>query len=155
MVDRDTAKETGPFGLGASILGLAVTLSAGVSFGLYFKLRSKNLIGIREKTKKLEQEFASALFQLGNRLGDGMPAETAVGKVAEVMKGTTSGNFFQLVDMNIRRLGMSVKQAIFHPKYGALVYFPSNLIRSSMKVLTESVKKGPAVTAQALINILP
>jgi len=34
------------------------------------------------------------MFQLGNRLGDGIPAEIAFAKVAETMKGTTSGDFF-------------------------------------------------------------
>ncbi len=32
-------------------------------------------IDLVNETKKLEDEFASALFQLGNRLGDGLPAE--------------------------------------------------------------------------------
>lgn len=143
----------GPFGIGASVLSVLVTLSIGISIGLYYSLRSKNVIQIRNRSKKLEQEFASALFQLGNRLGDGMPAEMAVGRVSETMEGTTSGNFFRLVSQNIRRLGMSVPQAIFDPKHGALVYFPSNLIESSMKVFTESVKKGPQIAASALMNV--
>lgn len=103
--------------------------------------------------KKLELEFASALFQLGNRLGDGLPAEIAFGKVSDIMQGTVSGSFFKLVSRNIRRLGMSVKNAIFDPVYGALLTFPSNLIESSMKVLVQSIKKGPVIAAQALVNI--
>jgi len=143
----------GPFGLGSSVLSILVPLSIGLAIGIYYSLRSKNVIQIRERSKQLEQEFASALFQLGNRLGDGIPAEMAVGKVAETMEGTTSGNFFELVSQNIRRLGMSVAQAIFDPRHGALVYFPSSLIESSMKVLIESVKKGPQIAANALMNV--
>ncbi|MCG2719710.1 MAG: hypothetical protein L6266_03175, partial [Nanoarchaeota archaeon] len=149
----DTEKAIGPYGLGASILSLFITMAVGLSIGIYWKLRSKNVIKIREKTKKLENEFASSLFQLGNRLGDGLPAEVAFGKVASTMEGTFSGDFFSIVNMNIRKLGMSVKQAIFDKKTGAITYFPSNLIESSMKVLIESVKKGPKVAAQALLNI--
>ena len=119
----------------------------------YFKLKSKNVIEIRKKTEEIEQEFASGLFQLGNRLGDGLPAETAFGKVSASMEGTVSGSFFRLVAINIRKLGMGVSQAIFDPRHGALVYFPSNLIESSMKVLIESVRKGPQVAAMALMNI--
>jgi hypothetical protein len=144
---------TGPFGLGASLLSLFITASAGFSIGYYFKLRSKNVIKIRKKTEELEQEFASGLFQLGNRLGDGLPAETAFGKVSKSMEGTVSGSFFQMVSMNVRRLGMGVAKAIFDPRTGALIHFPSNLIESSMKVLIESVKKGPKVAAMALMNI--
>ncbi|MBW2993380.1 hypothetical protein KY317_02305 [Candidatus Woesearchaeota archaeon] len=149
----NVGKIIGPYGLGSAVLSLFVVLGVGLSLGLYFTLRSKNVIKIRKKTKELEDEFASALFQLGNRLGDGLPAEIAVGKVAEVMTDTTSGNFFRIVSMNISRLGMSVQDAIFNPRTGALVYFPSRVIESSMKVLTQSIRKGPKVAAQALMNI--
>ncbi len=143
----------GPFGIGSSVLSLFVTLAFGIGFGLYFKLRSKNLIKIRERAKKLEDEFASALFQLGNRLGDDIPAEMAFGRVAEYMQDTNSGKFFRLVSINIQKMGMSVNQAIFDKQHGALLYFPSKIIESSMKVLIESIKKGPRIAAQALTNI--
>jgi len=143
----------GPYGLGASILSLLFPLAFGIGFGIYFRMRSQNVIKIREKSKKLEDEFSSALFQLGNRLGDGIPAEIAVGKVSEVMGETVSGSFFSLVSANIRKLGMGLREAIFHPRVGALAYFPSNIIESSMKVLVESIKKGPSVAAQAMINV--
>lgn len=146
-------QELGPFGLGASILSLAITLSLGLSIGLYYRLRSKNIIKIRRQAKKLEDEFASAIFQLGNRLGDGVPAEIAFGRVADIMKDTVSGNFFSVVSNNIRSLGMSVQDAIFNPRTGALVYFPSKVIESSMKMLVQSIKKGPKIAAQALTNI--
>jgi hypothetical protein len=148
-----TGEIIGPYGLGATILSLSVTLAVGLGLGLFFLLRSKDVIKIREKSNQLELEFASALFQMGNRLGDGLPAEISFGKVANVMQGTISGSFFRLVSTNVSRLGMSVKQAIFNPVHGALTRFPSNLIESSMKVLVESIKKGPKIAAQALTNI--
>lgn len=148
-----TGELIGPYGFGASILSLSITLAIGLSIGIYYKLKSKNIIKIRNRAKKLELEFASALFQLGNRLGDGVPAEIAFGKIADVMQGTVSGSFFSLVSANIRRLGMGVKKAIFDPMHGALISFPSNLIESSMKVLIQSIKKGPKIAAQALMSI--
>ncbi len=151
--DCNTGDLIGPFGLFATLLSLSVTLAIGVGFGLYYHLKSANIIEIRNESKKLEKEFASALFQLGNTLGDGFPAEMAFGKVAQTMEGTISGKFFELASNNVKRLGMSVEQAVFDPNAGALAMYPSNLIESSMKVLTESVKKGPKVAAQALINI--
>lgn len=143
----------GPYGLGAAIFSLFLPLSLGLGIGLYYTFKTKKLMKIREATKKLENEFASSLFQLGNRLGDGIPAEIAFSRVAAVMTGTPSGNFFNIVSSNIRRLGMSIKQAIFDNKIGAIIIYPSNLIESSMKVLIESSKKGPTIAAQALLNI--
>ncbi len=145
--------EKGPYGLGASLISVMVTIGLGVSFGLYYKLKSKDVISIRETSKKLETEFASAIFQLGNRLGDGLPVEMAVGRVSQAMQGTLSGNFFETVSSNIRRLGMNINQALFDKKYGALLNFPSTLIESSMKVLVESIRKGPKIAAMALMNI--
>ena len=143
----------GPFGLGSALLSVFLPLAAGVSFGYYHKTRTKNVLKIRTATKKLEAEFASALFQLGNRLGDGYPAEIAFSKVAATIPDTVSGQFFGLVSGNITRLGMNVSQAIFDPDVGALIQFPSDMIQTSMKVLVESARKGPHVAAQAMINV--
>ena len=106
-----------------------------------------------ELAKDLEKEFASTLFQLGTRIGDGIPAEVAFSDVAKNMEGTPSGNFFRIVDTNIRNLGMGLREAIFNVKTGAVLNYPSPLITSSMEVLLESSKKGPSITAQALLSI--
>lgn len=138
----------GPYGIGASLISIFFPATLIVTIGLYHKLRSKNIIQIRERTKKLEDEFASALFQLGNRLGDGLPAEIAFPKVAAITKNTPSGYFFELVSSKLS-LGTGLEEAITE----AISYFPSNVIRSSMKVLTESIKKGPTIAAQAIVNV--
>src|SRR3989338_8931965 len=69
-----------------------------------------------------------------------------------MMAGTKSGEFFGLVSQKIVRQGMPVEQAIFDPKRGALLEFPSPLIESSMKVLIESSRKGPMVASAAMIK---
>lgn len=145
--------KVGPYGLGASLLSLVVTGGLGLSAGLFYALRSKNVIQIRERTRALEEEFSSALFQLGNRLGDGLPAEIAFAKVAKTMQGTTSGDFFNIAEKNITRLGMGLEQSLFDSKVGAIASFPSKVIESSMKVLVESIKKGPRIAAQALLSM--
>ncbi len=154
---RESIKQAGeligPYGIGAAIFSFFFPIAFGIGFGVYFLFKTNKLVKIREEAKKLEKEFASALFQLGGRLADGMPAEMAFGKVAQVIEGTTSAKFFEMVSANIQKLGMGVEEAIFNPRTGALVFFPSKIINSSMKVLVESVKKGPRVAAQALSNI--
>jgi len=146
-------KFIGPYGLIAGFLSIFVTLGLAVGIGIYYKSTSKNVYEIRKRTKQLEEEFASALFQLGNRLADGLPSEIAFDKVADTMQGTRSGDFFKLVSNNIRKLGMSVEQAIFDERVGAIQQFPSKVINSSMKVLTEASKKGPKIAAKAIINV--
>jgi hypothetical protein len=48
---------------------------------------------------------------------------------------------------------MSVEKAIFDKDHGAMQYYPSDIIESSMKVLVESSRKGPLVASQALGNV--
>jgi hypothetical protein len=116
-------------------------------------MKTKNIIKERERTKQLEGEFNNSLFQLGNRLGNGVPPELAFGKVAESSKGLITENFFKQVNYNIRQLGMSVEKAIFDTRRGAINYYPSDLIATSMRVLIESSKKGLKIAAISLMSI--
>ncbi len=143
----------GPFGAGAVLLSLLVPFSIAMFFAISYKLKTKELIKAREQTKDLEDEFNSSLFTLGNRLGDGIPAEIAFSKVAESLKGQRSADFFKIVNSNIATMGMGIEEAIFNPSRGALIYYPSMLIATSMRILIESVKKGLNVAAESLMSI--
>jgi hypothetical protein len=143
----------GPFGFFSLLLSLFVPFSIAMFFALSFSLKTKELIKSRDETKDLEKEFNSSLFILGNRLGDGLPAEIAFAKVAGSTKGQKTEKFFQIVNTNIQSMGMSLEEAIFNPKRGALIYYPSNLIATSMRILIQSVKKGLKAAAQSLMSI--
>lgn len=146
-------KVTGPFGIGALFLGMFIPLSIALFFSISYKGRTKNLIKEKEKTVKLEEEFNNSLFQLGNRLGNGIPAELAFGRVAESAKGLVTADFFKRVNYNVRQMGMSLEKAIFDSRRGALIYYPSDLIATSMRILIESSKKGLKIAAISLMNI--
>ncbi|MEK6889227.1 MAG: hypothetical protein AABW80_03920, partial [Nanoarchaeota archaeon] len=143
----------GPFGFIASLLGLFIPLGIGLFFYISYRTKTKSLIQDRDKTKELEEEFTNSLFQLGNRLGDNIPAELAFGKVASSTQGQMTQSFFSLVNQNIQNAGMSLESAIFDKKRGAITYYPSQLISTSMHILTESVKKGLQVAARSLMSI--
>ncbi|HLC87276.1 MAG TPA: hypothetical protein VJH65_03325 [Candidatus Nanoarchaeia archaeon] len=143
----------GPFGILAVILSLFIPVSIALFFSIAFKAKTKELIIERGKTKDLEREFNSSLFQIGNRLGNGVPPELAFGKVAESSKGLMTEDFFRKVNYNIVQAGMSVEKAIFDPKRGAINYYPSELIATSMRVLIESSKKGLKIAALSLMSI--
>ncbi len=143
----------GPLSTVSLLLSLLIPLSIAIFFIVSFKMRTSELMREREKYKNVETEFTSSLFQLGNRLGDGVPAEIAFSKVLESTRGTSTEGFFRLVNQNIQQLGMSVEQAIFNPKRGAIIFYPSHLIEISMKVLIESSKKGLQVAARSLMAI--
>lgn len=149
----ENGSTVGPFGLVALLLSLFIPLSIALFFAISYKLKTQKLIETRKQTRQLEQEFSSSLFQLGNRLADGIPAEMAFGRVAVSLKGTPTAGFFSTVNMNIQQAGMSVEEAIFNRNRGAINFYPSELIRTSMQILIESVKKGLQVAARALMAI--
>lgn len=144
---------SGPFGIGAVFLSLFIPLGIAIFYSISYKARTKELIKERKKTKQLEAEFNNSLFQLGNRLGNGVPPELVFGKVAKSAKGLRTGEFFKKVNYNIRQMGMSVEKAIFDRRRGALQYYPSDLIATSMKILIEASKKGLKIAAISLMSI--
>jgi len=143
----------GPFGTGAIIFSLLIPLAIGMFFSSAYKRKTKDLIKSRDDTKYLEKEFTNSLFQLGNRIGDGVPVEIAFGKVAQSTQGQKTQEFFSLVNRNFQQSGMSLESAIFDKKRGALTLFPSSLIATSMRILLESAKKGLQVAARSLMSI--
>lgn len=143
----------GPFGIGALLLSLFIPLGLALFFSMAYKARTEELIKERKKTRQLEAEFNNSLFQLGNRIGNGVPPELAFGKVAESSRGLMTADFFRRVNYNLRQMGMSLEKAIFDPRRGALNYYPSDLIATSMRVLIESSKKGLKIAAMSLMNI--
>jgi hypothetical protein len=149
----DFVKGAGPMGVVSVMCSFFIPLSIFLFFSISYKERTRELIKSRDFSKKLEAEFNNSLFQLGNRIGDGTPAELAFGRVAESAKGLMTENFFRQVNSNIQGLGMSLERAVFDNKRGAIINYPSNLIATSMHILIESVKKGLSVAAQALMSI--
>ena len=143
----------GPFGFGALLLGMFFPLGIAIFFSTAYNSKTKELIKSREKTNQLEQEFNNSLFNLGNRLGNNVPPEVAFGKVAESSKGLVTEDFFMRVNYNVQQMGMSVEKAVFEPKRGAINYYPSDLIATSMRVLIESAKKGLKIAAISLMSI--
>ena len=143
----------GPFGIGALILGMFIPLGAALFFVVAYHKKTKDLIKEREKTRQLEKEFNNSLFQLGNRIGNGIPPELAFGRIAESSRGLITEDFFRRVNYNIKQNGMNVERAIFDSRRGAINYYPSDLIATSMRILIESSKKGLKVAAISLMSI--
>jgi len=135
------------------VLSTLIIVGIGLSLALYYWLKSSHLMKIRKKIKTIEEQFASAIFQLGNRVAEGIPLERAFGHVAATMPKSDIAGLFELVDFNIRQRGMTLKEALFDPKAGALVQYPSAIIKSVMTVVLESARKSPQIVAKTLITV--
>jgi hypothetical protein len=143
------------FTYGNTTLYISIDLIAaiGLAFATYYRFTVAPLIKSKRAVEATENEFTTAAFQLGNRLQEHVPAELVFSKVAETMKKSEIANFFRIIDYNVRQLGVSIKDAIYNEKYGAIKFYPSALIKNTMFILTEGIKKGPEIAGRSMITI--
>ncbi|MGC9058569.1 MAG: hypothetical protein ACP5IJ_01935 [Candidatus Nanoarchaeia archaeon] len=128
---------------------------AGIGLGIaaYYWYKNSTVLKIKRKITQIEEEFASAIFQLGSIMSHGKPIETALPELIEAMPKAEITDFFKIIDENIREKGMSLKEAIFDEKEGAITYFPSAIIKSVMNTLVEATKKSPQIASASLMTI--
>lgn len=133
----------------------AIVISTGIAlgFGSYFMLLSSQRMKVREKTRKIETEFAEALFQLGNQISSGSPIEISMEHSMDRIKNLSIREMFERALKNMRLLGFTFSQAFFDKEYGAIRYYPSKLIKSIMRTVVESTKKGVRTAAVAMLSV--
>lgn len=137
-----------------SVLG-ALLATAGIAAGpaIYYLLLSKGRSKLRNSIRKIEDEFQEALFQLGTALGGGAPIETAMMDALKRMEGLKIKDLFQRAAFNMQRFAMTFEQSFFDQKQGALVFYPSMLIRSIIKAVVEAARKGVRNASSAMISV--
>jgi hypothetical protein len=133
----------------SSIITLAIALSIGISCFLI----TRNRMTVRENVKNLEREFSTALFQLGNQITLGNSLESALEKAKENLKNMEMANFYERILSNIKVLGTTLGDAIFNQKYGAIWKYPSELIKSVMKIVVESARKSLNAASVSMLAI--
>jgi hypothetical protein len=136
-------------------LAMSIFLVLGVAAGLsvYFILSTFQRLKIQEKVESIEGQFELALFQLGNRIAGGTPTEVAMEKAIEDMKDIEISNLFRIALRNIKTMGMTLDDALFNRKYGALIYYPSKLIKNIMYAVVDTSKKGVTYASEAMLRI--
>ena len=146
-------------GINSQVIFTAVNFSVlgifGIALGIavYCFLDSTQKMKARKAIERIEEEFSVALFQLGNALSTGIPIEAALQKARDNLKGMKIAEFFDIILMNIQKLGYTFEQAIFDKEVGAIWYYPSKLIESTMSTIIESSRKSISAAADSMITI--
>ena len=133
----------------------SLLIIVGIAFGLgtYFFLTSFQNMKIQKEIETIESEFEFALFQLGNRISSGTPTEVAIERSLDDIKDMKIANLFRLTLRNIKTLGMTFEEALFNKRYGALIYYPSQLIRNIMFAVVDTAKKGVRYASEGMLRI--
>lgn len=142
-----------PAGDGGRALGYIPLLWA-VAFpaGIYLFLTSRDQKRELTRVRKLEEEFPDAIFQLGSRVGEGMPVEAAMAKAAEMMKDTEAAALFDRIALALRLTRSTLDEVLFGRK-GLLVDFPSRTVTATMRMVVESVKKDSLAAGQTIVGM--
>lgn len=134
------------------IFGLILTF--GIMTYIYFHYSAIYKRKVQEDYMQMESEFKDSLYVLASRMGENKPVEEALKhtkgflpdmKISQTLFGKT-------ID-NIALLGMPLEAAVFDPAFGALRDNPSAIIRTSMKLLVDSVQLGVNVAARTMISL--
>jgi Flp pilus assembly protein TadB len=129
------------------ILGTAFAIVA------YAFLDSYQKIKVRKDIEKIENEFATALFQLGNSISGGLPLELAIEKARANLKEMKIADLFDIISLNMKKFGYTFEQALFDKEVGALWYYPSRLIQSIMQTIMQSAKKSVTTASNSMVII--
>lgn len=130
-----------------------LTLGIGFSMASYFVLTNYQRIRIQNDILKTEGEFELALFQLGNRISGGTPTEVALEKSIDDVKDLSIAGLFIMTLKNIKNLGMTFRDALFHPKWGSIKYYPSRLIKNIMYMIVDITSKGFKYAADGMLTV--
>lgn len=148
-----TTLPSDPVSLTKLMGGLLMLFGIGFAIIFYSFFHFYRNIKVRDSIKSMESEFGEILFQLGYTLSTGIPLETALEKSYEKTKDLKISELFERVLSNIKRFGFTFKNALFDKKYGAIKYFPSNIIQSTMKMVSDYIEKGVAGVSKTILSI--
>ncbi len=130
------------FGPTQIYVSMFITAAIGFSIVVYLKLSVIQLKETEEELSAIESSFGAAMSQMSSFLAQGYPPEATLVKVEENMKGTPVADFFEVTVNNIKKLGMSLKDAFFSATNGSTKFFPSPMILASIKIFLSSAGKS-------------
>jgi hypothetical protein len=133
----------------------ALVIMGGIvaGFGIYYNLLARQRTGVRDKTRQVESEFSESLFQLGSQISAGTPVELSIEKSMNKIENLKIKELYLRALKNMKNMGMTLEQAFFDRDYGAVRYYPSKLIKSVMKTVVESSKKGVQTAAMTMVSV--
>lgn len=138
-----------------SLLVFSVMIICGISLGIisYCFLSSFNKLGLRGEIVQMESELGVAMFQLGYQLRGGMPIENAIKHMIPKIRDMKISNLFGKTVQNMEMFGATFERAMLDKQIGAIIFYPSILMRAIMKATVDISKSGMAVLSKSVISI--
>lgn len=127
--------------------------AAAAAISIYGLGSSMQKLKVRENVEKIEDSIDVVLLGLADRLSMGSPIERAVVESAQTLKKGPTQDFLMRISTNMNSLGVPLDVAVFDEKFGAIVYYPSKLLKTIMEVIIESTQKGLRAASISMATI--
>jgi len=134
-------------------LSSLVVASASIGVAIYFLLGTYPFVKIQNEIEVIEDEFKEVLFQLGHRISGGIPLELALSQTYDSIRDYKISGLVKRCMDNIKLFGMTFEQSLFDKEVGALRFYPSKKIKSIMRIIADSYKKGSSYASLAMLTI--
>jgi len=141
------------FSFNQLLFSLVISIGVVAGISTYSILSVSNKIKTRDEIVQIENEFAEVLFQLGNQITRGMPLEKTLKNITPQIKNLKISNFFKKMLYNIETFGMTLDQAVFDKKSGAIREYPSKMIEAIMHTIIQVSKRGMGAASKSMITI--
>ncbi len=127
-------------------------LAPVVAISIYFFLSERARAKRKEEIMEMEGEFKDVVYLMASKMGEGKPLEGALESVINLMPNSKLvREVFSKILYNIRVMGLSLGDAVFHPLFGALRHIPSHFLKKATSTVVKSVELGTELAARALI----
>jgi len=143
-----TQNDIAPYNL---VFGILITFSLMIFVYFYYTNIYKRKIQL--EVMEMESDFKDSIYIIASRMAENKPVEEALKSVQQFLHGSKVTKIFAKTLDNINMLGMPLSQAVFDTNYGSIAHIPSEIIRSSMKIMVDSVQLGVNVAARTLISL--
>ncbi len=134
-------------------LSLSGLWAATLGVSTYLYLATAEARKLHSATTQIEQEFRDVLFQLGNRISEGRPAEDAFERVAETMRGSRICEIFRRASANIKIGGLGLNSALFDEEQGALKHVHSRTVRSTLRMLVSVIRRSARAAGDVILRM--
>jgi len=132
--------------------GIVVGLVSAISFHIWANNKDKRKVQM--ELVDIENQFQDTLYVIASRLAEGRPIEDALKHAAEFLPDNpATKRIFKPTLQNIAMMGMTVKTALFDEAYGSLRYVPSDFIRTTMRIVVDSLTLGVQTAARSLMSL--
>jgi len=137
---------------GSLIASIYYLMALSIPLAIYLLVQSIPLKSEHDFLIAMNEDFPDALFQIGSRVAEGEPFESAMKKVVKLMRGTAVEVLFRRILYSLRTTRKSVEEILFG-RDGILKERSTKMINTSMKVSLEAINKDPQTAGNIITSV--